>query len=281
MASSFVFSKTVLDVLDMVQFGFVWFGVGSLLNLSWLIWTSRKTGIAKIQKGEVISALIISVLEGFATVLFYYAIQQMENPAVVSFIGDLGPVLVTIMGVTLLGEKYGKLQVLGILLALGGVGILTFRPGTDLESLVQPGSQYVVFASVLFAIATIYARKNKQSLNPELMSTIRSFMLFAVFAGIVMYTKKELYFGGGIWMSVVMGSLLETLITIVFAYQALRFIEAAKTSLIISTKAVFALFLALVFLDAFPSGLELTGGALSLSGIMLIGIGEKIGIGKE
>lgn len=261
----------------MIQFGFVWFGVGSLLNLSWLLWTSRKTGIAKIQRGEVISALIISVLEGFATVLFYYAIQQMENPAVVSFIGDLGPVLVTIMGVTLLGEKYGKLQILGILLALGGVGILTFRPGTDLDSLVQPGSQYVVFASVLFAIATIYARKNKQSLNPELMSTIRSFMLFAVFAGIVMYTKKELYFGGGIWMSVVMGSLLETLITIVFAYQALRFIEAAKTSLIISTKAVFALFLALMFLDAFPSGLELTGGALSLSGIMLIGIGEKIG----
>lgn len=72
------------------------------------------------------------------------------------------------------------------------------------------------------------------------------------------------------WRDLTIGSLLETLITIVFAYQALKLIEATKTSLIISTKGVWTLLLAWLFLDVFPSYLQLTGGILTLIGVWLI-----------
>ena len=63
-----------------------------------------------------------------------------------------------------------------------------------------------------------------------------------------------------LWRDLAIGSLLETLIVIIFAYQALKLIEATKTSLIISTKGVWTLVLAWVFLGVFPSALELIGG---------------------
>jgi drug/metabolite transporter (DMT)-like permease len=73
-----------------------------------------------------------------------------------------------------------------------------------------------------------------------------------------------------LWRDLAIGSLLETLIVIVFAYQALKLIEATKTSLIISTKGVWTLVLAWIFLGVFPSALQLVGGLLTLLGVWLI-----------
>jgi drug/metabolite transporter (DMT)-like permease len=73
-----------------------------------------------------------------------------------------------------------------------------------------------------------------------------------------------------IWRDLSIGSLLETLIVIVFAYQALKLIEATKTSLIISSKGVWTLVLAWIFLGVFPTFLQLSGGILTLVGVWLI-----------
>ncbi len=257
------------------MFGFAWFGVGAFMNILWLLWKFRNN-LGSAFVGKTLNlALVIAFLEGLATVSFYIAIQKMENPAVVSFIGNLGPVLVTIMGISLLGEKYNRIQIFGIVLALVGVFTITFRPGTNLQSIFQPGSQYVLFASVLFSVATIIARKKKEILNPELMSTIRSVLLFVVFALIILLSKHELDYSKEVWRDILIGSFLESLLTIVFAYQALRYIEAAKTSLVISSKAVWVLMMAYFFLDTFPGVLELTGGVFSLIGIALISVGHN------
>ena len=73
-----------------------------------------------------------------------------------------------------------------------------------------------------------------------------------------------------LWRDLSIGSLLETLIVIVFAYQALKLIEATKTSLIISSKGVWTLVLAWIFLGVFPTMIQLTGGILTLVGVWLI-----------
>ena len=67
-----------------------------------------------------------------------------------------------------------------------------------------------------------------------------------------------------------LGSFLETMIVIVFAYQALKMIEATRTSLIISSKGVWTLILAWIFLGVFPSAMQLAGGVITLAGVWLI-----------
>jgi drug/metabolite transporter (DMT)-like permease len=259
----------------MYLFGFTWFGIGAIVNFLWLIFKKRQRIFQPRDPGVFSLALLIAVIEGIATVLFYVAIQKMDNPAVVSFIGNIGPVLVTLMGILLLGEKYNRWQLLGIVIALVGVFTITFNKDADLKSLIQPGSQYVLMASVLFASATIIARHGKERLEPELMSTIRSFILFVVFTGIIISRDMVVSLEKSTWYDVIFGSLLETLITIVFAYQALRYLEAAKTSLLISSKAIWLVVMAWIFFDTFPMGYELVGGILSLTGIALITLKKR------
>jgi drug/metabolite transporter (DMT)-like permease len=174
------------------------------------------------------------------------------------------------MGITLLGERYNRWQLVGIVMALAGIFTISFNKGATINNIFQPGSQYVLMASALFATATIVARKRKEKLDPELMSTIRSFILFLVFAAIILIRGMKIEISPGTWMDILIGSILETLITIILAYQALKHLEAAKTSLVISTKAIWLVFMAWLFFDTFPMMYELVGGLLSIAGIAFI-----------
>ena len=277
LAASFVFSKSVLNQLSLFHFGAIWFSLGVIWNGLWFFLRREYRDLrASFWKKTAVGSAI-ALFEGAATGLFYMAINAMENPAVVSFIGNIGPVFVTLLGLTLLRERFRKTQLTGIGLTLLGLFVINYRQG-GFAGFTDPGALYVIGASFLFALATITGRKYRAHLNPGYMSLIRSVLLALVMT--ILFAGQE---EGGmldisltIWRDLVLGSLLETLIVIVFAYQALKLIEATKTSLIISSKGVWALLLAWVFLGVFPTGFQLTGGILTLVGVALITWDKKL-----
>jgi len=275
LAASFVFSKSVLNHLSMVHFGLVWFSLGVLWNGIWFIIRKEYLNVTDSFGRKSLVALLIALLEGLATGLFYLAIKAMENPAVVSFIGNLGPVFVTLMGLTLLGERFSNRQILGIVITILGVFVINYRQG-GFAGFTDPGALYVIGASFLFAMATILGRKYRKYLIPAYMSLMRSVLLAAAMIFLFANQSKEslLNLPVFIWRNLLLGSLLETLIVIVFAYQALKLIEATKTSLIISSKGVWTLILAWIFLGVFPSEVQLAGGVLTLVGVWMITRGK-------
>ena len=269
LASSFVFSKSVLNHMTMIQFGMFWFSLGVIWNGIWFFLHKDYRQLKEMAVPKTSVALLVAILEGAATGLFYLAIKAMENPAVVSFIGNVGPVFVTIMGVVLLRERFRYFQVAGIIITIIGLFVINYRAG-GFTGFLDPGSRYVIAASFLFALATIAGRRFHKFLVPGYMSLIRSLLL--AIAMMILFFRAgdwpEMSFQ--IWRDLSIGSLLETLIVIVLAYQALKTIEATKTSLIISTKGVWTLVLAWIFLGVFPTGVQLLGGLLTLLGVWLI-----------
>jgi drug/metabolite transporter (DMT)-like permease len=269
LASSFVFSKSVLNHLSMIQFGLFWFTMGVVWNGVWFMIHRDYRLLREQVVPATATATLVAVLEGAATGLFYLAIQAMENPAVVSFIGNVGPVFVTLMGVLLLHERFRNTQVAGIVLTIVGLFVINYREG-GFAGFLDPGSRYVLFASFLFALATIAGRRFHRHLIPGYMSLIRSFLLAAAMVVLFLRSGEWPEMSVQLWRDLSIGSLLETLIVIVLAYQSLKLIEATKTSLIISTKGVWTLLLAWLFLGVFPTGVQLAGGLLTLVGVWLI-----------
>ena len=269
LAASFVFSKSVLNQLSMLHFGLLWFSMGVVWNSIWFFAKRDYRNVKEDKWKKTGVAIVIAILEGAATGLFYLAIKAKENPAVVSFIGNIGPVFVTLMGILLLKERFRTLQLIGIVTTIVGVFVINFREG-GFAGFVDPGSVYVISAAFLFSLATIVGRRMHHFLVPGYMSLIRSSLL-AVAMAILFFRSGELTpISLNIWKDLAIGSFLETLIVIVFAYQALKLIEATKTSLIISTKGVWTLLLAWIFLDIFPTGVQLVGGLVTLVGVWLI-----------
>jgi len=270
LSSSFVFSKSVFeDQVSMLQFGALWFSLGVAWNLVWYIARRSYRQLGIHTKQRILVAILVALLEGIATALFYMAIQAMENPAVVSFIGNIGPVFVTLLGVYLLKERFGSRQIVGIVITIVGVFMINYKDGAFV-GFTDPGAVYVILASFLFSLATISGRRFKEYLDPDLMSLIRTFLLAMVFVILLLNSGERIDFETHTWRDIALGSLFETLLTIVFAYEALRRIKATSTSLVISTKGVWTLLLAWAFLDVFPGNLELIGGIITLAGIYLI-----------
>jgi drug/metabolite transporter (DMT)-like permease len=269
LAGSFVFSKSALNQLSMLQFGLFWFSMGIVWNGIWFMLHKDYREVKGHAGRKTLVAVVIAVLEGAATGLFYLSIKAMENPAVVSFIGNLGPVFVTIMGILILRERFQNLQLIGIVVTILGVFVINYREG-GFAGFMDPGSSYVIGAAFLFSLATIVGRRWNQLLVPGYMSLIRSFLLALVMALLFVRYGTMVPVSLYIWKDLALGSLLETLIVIVLAYQALKLIEATKTSLIISSKGVWTLLLAWWFLGVFPTGTQLAGGLLTLLGVWLI-----------
>ncbi len=269
LAASFVFSKSALNHLSMLQFGLLWFSMGVVWNGVWFLVRRDYRNVKGNAGAKTGVALVIAILEGAATGLFYLAIKAMENPAVVSFIGNIGPVFVTLMGILLLKERFRTSQVIGIIITISGIFVINFREG-GFAGFVDPGSIFVISAAFLFSLATIVGRRMHKLLIPGYMSLIRSFLLAVAMAILFFRNGDMVPVSLTIWKDLALGSLLETLIVIVFAYQALKLIEATKTSLLISTKGVWTLVLAWIFLGVFPTGVQLAGGLLTLVGVWLI-----------
>ena len=271
LAASFVFSKSVLNHLSLIHFGILWFSLGVIWNGTWFLVRKEYRNLLPSFGAKTTVAVVIAVLEGAATGLFYMAIKAMENPAVVSFIGNIGPVFVTVLGMTLLHERFRRLQLAGIVITLLGVFVINYRQG-GFSGFLDQGSFYVIGASFLFSLATIVGRKYHRLVIPGYMSLIRSALMAMAMAILFLMGSESGLFeiSGTIWRDLVLGSILETMIVIVFAYQALKLIEATKTSLIISSKGVWTLVLAWIFLGVFPSGFQIAGGILTLIGVWLI-----------
>ncbi len=110
LANSFIFSKLSFNELDFFQFGFWWFLLGSIWNILYI--AINKNNRINLKNGwfKRINAplIFIAVFEAMATGLFYFAILKMENPGVVSFIGNIGPIFVTVLGLIFLKESFTK-----------------------------------------------------------------------------------------------------------------------------------------------------------------------------
>ncbi|MCK4749300.1 MAG: DMT family transporter, partial [Bacteroidales bacterium] len=126
MANVYVFSKAALLEVNYFQFQFYWFGFA----LVWIVPFLTLTGIIKkipsLGRKSKLTLLIIGILELGAASLLFLAIQLAENPTVISFLSNLTPIFVTILGIRFLGERFNLVEAIGIILTIGGVILITY-----------------------------------------------------------------------------------------------------------------------------------------------------------
>jgi len=260
--------------IQMVQFGVVWFGMGLVWNSIYIIYRKRKLSTIR-GKGLWVN-IVIAILEALATGLFYIAINKMENPAIVSFIGNIGPIFVTILGITLLKERFNRIEMAGILVALGGLFLINYNPSFTWKNMFLEGTVYVVLASFFFSIAAIIARKYNKYIEGSELSFVRVLLLFVSFVILFLFSSSDLEISSRALINMSIGSVLETLITIVLAYEAFKYIEATRNSLVLSTRSLFVLLSAYLYFHIFPETFQVIGGLLTIVGVIAITSGQML-----
>jgi drug/metabolite transporter (DMT)-like permease len=270
----YIFSKAALNEASLAQFGIYWFAFGFLWNLIFAIKQKKLKAIRGFQKSHVFILLTLGLLEIIGTSFFFLAIRTVPNPAIVSFIGNVNPVFVVILSFIFLRERFNTAELIGMALALLGAFIISYQGRDVLENIFIEGTDYMIFSGILFSVSTILAKKNVQKLGPSIMALNRTFQLF-IFSGLALwYLGEPLKISSGAFWNILIGSTLGPFLTSLAGYQALKYIEASRNSILGSSKGLFVMIGAFFYFNTLPQAHQIWGGLISILGVLLISIGR-------
>jgi len=276
LANVYIFSKAALNEVHLFQFGFYWFGFALILNMIFIRITKKKIKLNQINRKAWYAISLNSFFEVLGTILFFSAIKLIDNPAVVSFIVNLGPIFTIVLGFFILNERFRLIEYGGIVITLIGVLIINYNTETAFADLFSTGTLIVVFSSLFFSIAVIVAKKNIQKIEPVLLTSSRAILLFLI--SFILVLKEGLSFSIDLnpLLYIAGGAFMGPFLAILSSYYSFKYIEVSISNIIISTKSVLVIIGAYFFFDAIMSGNQLIGGALTIVGIIVISMAKQI-----
>lgn len=275
MSNVYIFSKAALNETHISQFGFYWFLFGLTWNLIFALKTCKLETFKKLQTRQITILAAIGLLEIVGVTAFFTGIRTIENPSVASFLANMTPVFVTLFGVSLLKERFNLLEAAGMFLTVAGAIIISYRGQRSLEEFFLAGTEYILFSSLVFAISTIFVKKNVLRLPPALLSLNRVIYLF-IFSTIMIFSFGESFqISTSALINIGIGSILGPFLAVLASYNALKHIEASRQSILGSTKGLFVLLGAYLYFQSIPEGYQILGGVITIAGVILVTFGRK------
>ena len=274
MANVYVFSKAALLEVNFFQFQFYWFGFALVWILPYLYATGIFEKIPVLSKDSFITLAIIGILELGAASLLFLSIQLAENPTTISFLSNLTPIFVTMLGIRFLGERFNFVEAVGIILTIAGVILITYTRDTTISEFFGAGSGWILVSSVFSSISIITAKSRIKNIHPGILTLNRVVFLFIVALLAMLIRQESFAISGRATLNMVIGSGLGPFLTVLAQYSALRYIEASRTMIIQSTRSLFVLVGSMIYLSILPQMLQLIGGLITIAGVIIMTWGK-------
>lgn len=272
----YLFSKAALNEVSLPQFGFYWFLGALFFNGLMAAHPRGRFNIKTFSGSDYRTLFYIGIIEIIATTSFYAAISVSSNPAVPSFLRNLEYLFVTLFGIWLLSERFGKMAKAGAILTIAGAFIISFRHATWM-SFITGASGLMLLSTSFYAARTILAKKHIREISPVVLAINRAFFLF-LFAIVFMFAQhKDFKIPFSALLNIIAGAFVGPFLTSIFQYSALRFIEASRAAIIQSTTGIFVLIGAFLIFGNLPATIQIAGGLLAITGVGLMMKKDHVG----
>jgi drug/metabolite transporter (DMT)-like permease len=274
MANVYVFSKAALLEVNYYQFQFYWFGFALVWILPFLTMSGIIRKIPALRRASRITLIIIGLLELGAASLLFLSIQLAENPTTISFLSNLTPIFVTILGIRFLGERFNLVEAIGIILTIGGVILITYTKDSRIQEFFGAGSGWILVSSIFSSISIVTAKSRIKDFHPGILTLNRVAFLFVFAVGAMLFRGESFSIPRQAGINMAIGSLLGPFLTGFAQYSALKYIEASRTMIIQATRSLFVLVGSMIYLSILPEMLQLAGGIITIAGVIVMTWGK-------
>jgi drug/metabolite transporter (DMT)-like permease len=258
----------------LVQFLFYQFLVAFTLNFLWSAFSGKFRLFKSLDKAQLRIFLLLGAMEILTMSSFYLSIFIITDPSVTSFLGNLYPVILTIMGVVILKERFKWIESIGVILALAGAFIISYQGGTSLKDMFIPGTLIVLINAILASTTSIIGKINVRKLSPDLI-TLNSTFWPLLTATVMMFLFRESWIiPFKAFTNIAAGSFLGPFMGVLLIYYSFKFIEASRSSIVQSMKGIVVLGLAWMYLGTLPVIHQLIGGLLTVAGVLIMTLAQ-------
>ncbi|GAB1403256.1 MAG: DMT family transporter [Lentimicrobiaceae bacterium] len=264
----YLFSKAALLKISLPVFGFWWFAWALFWNSLYAIHRKGFADIKKLQKTDFRNLFIIAIFELVATTSLYIAIGIALNPAVPSFLRNLEYVFIALLSIRFLNEKLNSRVAAGAIVTFAGAFIIASNNGLSGFSLET--ALFMLVATSFYGIRTILVKKNIVVITPIILAINRAIFLFLF--SLVMLTAwgESIVIDGKVMFNLAAGAFVGPFLTSIFQYSALKYIQASKTAVILSTTGLFVMMGAIVMFNMLPTRIQLMGGVFTMAGVTML-----------
>ena len=265
----YLFSKAALNEISLPQFGFWWFLTAIFWNSFMAAHPRGGFTIKSFTPKDYRTLLYIGLIEIVATTSFYAAIEVSPNPAIPSFLRNLEYLFVSLLGLILLSERFGKLSLAGAMLTLSGAFIISLRPNSA-DSFFTTASGLMLLSTSFYAVRTILAKIHIRHISPVVLAINRAIFLLLFAFAFMLYQGHAFKIPLSAFLNILAGSFVGPFLTSIFQYSALRYIEASRAAIVQSTTGLFVLIGALLIFGNLPAPVQIFGGMVTMAGVVLM-----------
>jgi len=269
MGITYVASKYVLRGIHPETFVVFWFAMGSVYSLLLLM----KRG----KQGDLVRAdnpwkhlLGIGGASAVAIILFFYAIQLID-PAIVSFYTRADNVFAVLMGVLFLRERFNSVEGAGVAMALLGSLVTTYRGG----HLLMVGLGLCLVSSVMEGVTVVLVKVAVRKVSPLVVIFYRSLLASSIALVYGLATGRMQMPSGRTLLIMAAASLAGSFLANVTFYASLARIDVTQATAIKTLQPFFVLLAAYVVFTTLPTGQQLLGGAIIVTGILCLLYGRR------
>ena len=273
-SSLYIFSKAGLNQVDLSQFGLYYFGMGFLLNLIFILITGKTKLIAATYKKVWALLLLLGAIDICSNLTFFMSIRAISDPAVTSFLGNLFPVFMGILGVTFLKERFTLIETLGAIMAITGAFIISYTGDMDWHKILIPGTGFVVLNTFIAATLSVVVKKNVTKASPEIFNLNSNGWIFLFFLCYFLSSGQSYTIPAKAFQNIALGAFFGALIGILSFYYSYRYIDATRSSIVQSLKGIFVLAIAWFFFESLPRPIQVVGGAITIAGVIIMTLAQ-------
>jgi len=269
-SSLYVFSKAGLNQVELAQFGLYYFGMGLLLNLIFIIGSGKKSHLTQLTPKLIGLLVLIGAIDIISNITFFLAIQTIPDPSVTSFLGNLFPVFLSILGITFLKERFTLLEAVGAFIALAGAFAISYSGDLSWSKFFIPGTGFVVINTLFAATVSVIIKKNVHKTSPEIFNLNSNGWIFIFFFIYFLYSGQSAVIPDTAFFNIALGAFFGSFIGLLSFYYSYRYIAASRSSIIQSLKGIFVLIIAYFYFGNFPLPIQLAGGAVTIAGVLVM-----------
>ncbi len=264
-SSGNVFTKIIQQTMSIESGSFYWF-------MSTFLWSTLLLIIAGKQKQSLISIKkywkklsIFGILHGVGLLLIWYSIQAVGASST-SFLQRTGTIFLVLLGILFLKEKFNKLELVGMLMAIIGVLAFTYSP-TKIFEIV---SLYGIIGTLAYSLGQFIAKKEIKKIEPLVFVFVRSLLTFMFFTAYVFAVSRPTIPGTKETIILITIPLIVSVLQFLVIYKAFQYIEISKSTIIQSLTPIMVWILAWFLLRETLTTLQILGGALILIGVAVM-----------
>ena len=273
-SSLYVFSKAGLNQVELAQFGLYYFGMGFLINLVFILVSGKFKQLPAIPRKVIGLLVLLGVIDVISNITFFMAIQAIPDPSVTSFLGNLFPVFLSILGITFLKERFTLIEALGAMIALAGAFAISYSGDLSWSKFFIPGTGFVVINTLFAATVSVIVKKNVQKASPEVFNLNSNGWIFLFFLIYFLQSGQSLAIPASAFRNIALGAFFGSFIGLLSFFYSYRYITASRSSIIQSLKGIFVLIIAYFFFGNFPLPIQLWGGAVTVAGVIIMTLSQ-------